>query len=184
MSIWFFFKNSFHLYIEISYLLTHVDHIFLQFCEHLLLNSLKIFIIAVLNIADKPNIQVSWVQFLLVFYSYVQIIFFFGFFMTLDFLFNIGIMSNILQSLYILLPYSEHCEFLFQQKVHSLTDHIDIIAETQPPNSTHFGSCLGFILGFVYRAGGRRRQWHLTPVLLPGKSHGQRSLVGCSPWGC
>ena len=29
----------------------------------------------------------------------------------------------------------------------------------------------------------RRRQWHRTPVLLPGKSHGQRSLVGCSPWG-
>ena len=28
----------------------------------------------------------------------------------------------------------------------------------------------------------RRRQWHPTPVLLPGKSHGQRSLVGCSPW--
>ena len=22
------------------------------------------------------------------------------------------------------------------------------------------------------------------PVFLPGKSHGQRSLVGCSPWGC
>ena len=29
----------------------------------------------------------------------------------------------------------------------------------------------------------RRRQWYPTPVLLPGKSHGQRSLVGCSPWG-
>ena len=28
-----------------------------------------------------------------------------------------------------------------------------------------------------------RRQWHPTPVLLPGKSHGQRSLVGYSPWG-
>ena len=28
----------------------------------------------------------------------------------------------------------------------------------------------------------RRRRWHLTPVLLPGKSHGWRSLVGCSPW--
>ena len=27
-----------------------------------------------------------------------------------------------------------------------------------------------------------RRQWHPTPVLLPGKSHGQRSLVDCSPW--
>ena len=28
-----------------------------------------------------------------------------------------------------------------------------------------------------------RRKWQPTPVLLPGKSHGQRSLVGCSPWG-
>ena len=30
----------------------------------------------------------------------------------------------------------------------------------------------------------RRRQWNPTPVLLPGKSHGRRSLVGCSSWGC
>ena len=29
----------------------------------------------------------------------------------------------------------------------------------------------------------RRRQWHSTPVLSPGESHGWRSLVGCSPWG-
>ena len=29
----------------------------------------------------------------------------------------------------------------------------------------------------------RRTQWHPTPVLLPGKSHGWRSLEGCSPWG-
>ena len=29
----------------------------------------------------------------------------------------------------------------------------------------------------------RRRQWQPTPEFLPGKSHGQRSLVGCSPWG-
>ena len=29
----------------------------------------------------------------------------------------------------------------------------------------------------------QRRQWHPTPVLLPGKSHGWRSLVACSPWG-
>ena len=27
-------------------------------------------------------------------------------------------------------------------------------------------------------------QWHPTPVLLPGNSHGRRSLVGCGPWGC
>ena len=30
----------------------------------------------------------------------------------------------------------------------------------------------------------RRGQWHPTPVLLPGESHGRRSLEGCSPWGC
>ena len=29
----------------------------------------------------------------------------------------------------------------------------------------------------------QRSEWHPTPVLLPGKSHGQRGLVGCSPWG-
>ena len=28
-----------------------------------------------------------------------------------------------------------------------------------------------------------RRQWHPTPVLLPGKSYGRRSLVDFSPWG-
>ena len=28
-----------------------------------------------------------------------------------------------------------------------------------------------------------RRQWHPTPVLLPGKSHGRKSLVGYSLWG-
>ena len=30
---------------------------------------------------------------------------------------------------------------------------------------------------------GQRKQWHPTPILLPGKSNGWRSLVGCSPWG-
>ena len=29
----------------------------------------------------------------------------------------------------------------------------------------------------------RRRRWHPTPILLPGKSHGHRSLESCSPWG-
>ena len=28
-----------------------------------------------------------------------------------------------------------------------------------------------------------RRAWQPTPVFLPGGSHGQRSLAGCSPWG-
>ena len=35
-----------------------------------------------------------------------------------------------------------------------------------------------YYLGLIWR-----RQWHPTPVLLPGKSHRQRSLVGCRPWG-
>ena len=38
------------------------------------------------------------------------------------------------------------------------------------------------ILGALSRHVGRR-QWHPTPVFLPGKSHGRRSLVDCSPWG-
>ena len=42
-----------------------------------------------------------------------------------------------------------------------------------------------FLSSFLvkFRVRHRRRQWHPTPVLLPGKSHGWRSLVGCSPWG-
>ena len=39
-----------------------------------------------------------------------------------------------------------------------------------------------FVFGVISRLTWRR-QWHPTPVLLPGKSHGRRSLVGCSPWG-
>ena len=48
---------------------------------------------------------------------------------------------------------------------------------TQP--STHVHSKLRYSRPFKWR-----RQWHPTPVLLPGESHGWRSLVGCSPWGC
>ena len=40
-----------------------------------------------------------------------------------------------------------------------------------------------YVLLVVVRMFYRRRQWHPTPVLWPGKSHRWRSLVGCSPWG-
>ena len=40
-----------------------------------------------------------------------------------------------------------------------------------------------FLILILYLQFCRRRQWHPTPVLLPGKSHRRRSLVGCSPWG-
>ena len=39
------------------------------------------------------------------------------------------------------------------------------------------------IMSLLFNMLSRRRQWQPTPVPLPGKSHGQRSLVGCSPWG-
>ena len=42
------------------------------------------------------------------------------------------------------------------------------------PNLFHLG---------ISQVSFRRRQWQPTPVLLPGKSYGWRSLVGCSPWG-
>ena len=54
--------------------------------------------------------------------------------------------------------------------------------ESQPPD--HQGSpgwCFSTISNLYMISW--RRQWHPTPVLFPGKSHEQRSLVGCSPWG-
>ena len=50
-----------------------------------------------------------------------------------------------------------------------------------PPRG-HTGKLLAYFL-CVARCLERRRQRHPTPVLLPGKSPGRRSLVGCSPWG-
>ena len=40
-----------------------------------------------------------------------------------------------------------------------------------------------YVLLVAVRMFYRRRQWYPTPVLWPGKYHGWRSLVGCSPWG-
>ena len=42
--------------------------------------------------------------------------------------------------------------------------------------------CEAFLFWWLLLLWSRRRQWQPTPVLLPGKSHGCRSLVGCSPW--
>ena len=43
----------------------------------------------------------------------------------------------------------------------------------------NFSRCiLGFILYLCWS-----KKWHLTPVFLPGESHGQRNLAGYSPWG-
>ena len=41
-------------------------------------------------------------------------------------------------------------------------------------------------MGLISGSGGFpwSRKWQSTPVFLPGKFHGQRSLAGYSPWGC
>ena len=64
-----------------------------------------------------------------------------------------------------------------------------IASHTQVPLTARRGK--GSWLGYTkqksrlgeFRAWSQRRQSHPTPVLLPGKPHGQRSLVGSSPWG-
>ena len=57
-----------------------------------------------------------------------------------------------------------------------------VVAFLHAPPNHHFSGNLIVIL-YWSRVDFPRRQWHPTPVLLPGKSHGRRSLVGCSPWG-
>ena len=61
---------------------------------------------------------------------------------------------------------------------HGTTDWFQIVKGVRqsyilPP--CLFNLCIEYIMW--------SRQWHPTPVLLPGKSHGRRSLVGCGPWG-
>ena len=50
-----------------------------------------------------------------------------------------------------------------------------LVAQTVKRLPTMWETWVGKIL--------RRRKWQPTPVLLPGKSHGWKSLVGYSPWG-
>ena len=55
-----------------------------------------------------------------------------------------------------------------------------LLASSKPVKLTRMKiSKFGKMYSFLWR-----RQWQPTPVLLPGKSHGRRSLVGCNPWGC
>ena len=70
----------------------------------------------------------------------------------------------------------------------SLTLCLDILncPELRPHHMSCFSQCcfISIPTGTVAKSSDfRRRQWQPTPVLLPGKSHGRRSLVGCSPWG-
>ena len=61
-----------------------------------------------------------------------------------------------------------HCKFQKRTLYWHWEDHLNV-AMPEIDNSSLFF---------------RRRRWHPTPVLLPGKSRGLRSLEGCSPWSC
>ena len=50
-------------------------------------------------------------------------------------------------------------------------------------NGQCFSVLPSFLFSRIFTTFYQRRQWHPTPVLLPGKSRGRRSLVGCSLWG-
>ena len=71
---------------------------------------------------------------------------------------------------------------MFQMALVSTTPEVTLTSHWAPGTSPVLHVDTGLLL--IYSLVLRRRQWHPTPVLLPGKSHGQRSLVGCSPWGC
>ena len=55
------------------------------------------------------------------------------------------------------------------------TTRVDILTLLQMLRESVQSFTIGIMLA-------RRRQWHPTPVLLLGKSHGWRSLLGCNPW--
>ena len=54
-------------------------------------------------------------------------------------------------------------------------------SRTRLSNWTELNQSWDYINIILYNM--RRRKWHPTPVLLPGKFHGWKSLVGYSPWG-
>ena len=65
--------------------------------------------------------------------------------------------------------------------LHVAVSHLLIILKGSQESTLAIYHC-SCSLG-LFKKVSQRRQWHPTPVLLPGKPHGQRSLVGCSPWG-
>ena len=67
---------------------------------------------------------------------------------------------------------------LWKWAVHTAQVYIAVLQKTCPVPTPGLFFFLRLFNHFRWR-----KQWQPTPVLLPEKSHGRRSLVGCSPWG-
>ena len=82
------------------------------------------------------------------------------------------------------LPWGIHCKSELKQRL--LDFSFQIILPASYINNALISDTLNLLIQEVcllrVHPFHRRRQWQPTPVLLPGKSHGWRSLVGCSPW--
>ena len=70
---------------------------------------------------------------------------------------------------------------MFLSKIQSMFTHYIVIKSFSESISLLFSLYSFFI--FYFWPSLCDLQWHPTPLFLPGKSHGRRSLVGCSPWG-
>ena len=74
---------------------------------------------------------------------------------------------------------------LYKKDLHDPDNHDVVITHLEPDIlECEVNWALESVTTSKASGGDWRKQWHPTPVLLPGKSHGQRRLVGCSPWGC
>ena len=72
--------------------------------------------------------------------------------------------------------WQECTEELYKKDLHDPDNHDGVITHLKQ-------DILEYEVKWALESITRRRQWQPTPVLLPGKPHGWRSLVGCSPWG-
>ena len=75
-----------------------------------------------------------------------------------------------------------HSSILAMNSMNSMKRQKDMTLEGEPPKSEGVQSATGEEQRVITNSS--RRKWQPTPVLLPGKSHGRRSLVGYSSWGC
>ena len=80
--------------------------------------------------------------------------------------------------------WQEYTEELYKKDLYDPDNHDGVITHLESDIlECEVKWALGSIIMNKASGGDWRRQWQPTRVLLSGKSHGWRSLVGCSPWG-